>query len=541
MQKYLSKYKIRTRLLILAAVLFIPIIVITLVSEAGLIRSADRLQEIYERRLLPTQMIAQINENMEAAIVQIHLATKHDPRLDESYLHADHTTKRHTDAVLKHQENIRNLWSDYKEREMNEEESALTAEFDKLLVNFHSEAMQKSIDYIKADNFEQTNTHSALVIPKAFGEAKKQAERIFDYQVEKAEEANQNAEREFLLVQYMIYGSIAISVLLSAFFSFVIIRSITKPLAQMVVRVQDLAQGEGDLTKRIDDSGKDETAEVAKWLNEFIIKIQSIIKRISVSSDEVVTAARELKRESQSLSSGIEETSSQSQIISESANNMRENMEVVASSVEEMSTSIGEVARQSAQAASVADKAKSSTMDAADVVQNLALSATQIGKVIDAIAAIAEQTNLLALNASIEAAAAGEAGKGFAVVASEVKELAGQAGTSSDEIKELVGNIQKGSNRTSESIKAVQEVIAQVSEISSSIAAAVEEQSITSREVAGNVSQASNSIQEIATNIGGISDAAGDGAKSAGSAAALADQLDSSSAELKKIVGEFRI
>ncbi|MBI3395512.1 MAG: methyl-accepting chemotaxis protein [Spirochaetia bacterium] len=339
---------------------------------------------------------------------------------------------------------------------------------------------------------------------------------------------------------YILVGTVAGILAAMLFFVLFIVRSITTPLADAVNRARDIAEGEGDLTKRIHVASKDEVGDLGSSMNKFIGNVDTLIAGVHVISGKLSNSSAALAESSQSLSAGTEQVSTQSQSIASSATQMNQNMQMLSSSIEEMSTSVEEVAKRAAEAALVANEAKGTTQETDIVVQDLGTNAREIGNVIETIAMIASQTNLLALNAAIEAASAGEAGKGFAVVAAEVKELARQTSVSSDEIKAKIAAIQDSSQKTMEAIKTMKNVIGRVNDISSAIASSVEEQSITAREIASNITQASSASSEVARNIHGISQASREGAHDAAKSSALAGDLHRMAADLAAIVNKFK-
>jgi methyl-accepting chemotaxis protein len=157
------------------------------------------------------------------------------------------------------------------------------------------------------------------------------------------------------------------------------------------------------------------------------------------------------------------------------------------------------------------------------------------------ITSIAQQTNLLALNATIEAARAGEAGKGFAVVANEVKELAKETAKATEDISRKIGAIQTDTQAAVEAIGSIGAVIKQINDISNTIASAVEEQNATTNEMARNVSDAAHGSGEITSNIAGVAQAAESTSRGAGDAQRASVQLVETSAQLRKLVEQFKI
>ena len=147
----------------------------------------------------------------------------------------------------------------------------------------------------------------------------------------------------------------------------------------------------------------------------------------------------------------------------------------------------------------------------------------------------------MALNATIEAARAGEAGKGFAVVANEVKELAKKTAKATEDISRKIETIQADTKAAVESIGTISEVINQINGISSTIATAVEEQNATTNEMARNVSEAAQGSGEITSNIGGVAEAAESTSRGAMDTQKAAQQLVLTSAELRRLVEQFKL
>jgi len=348
-----------------------------------------------------------------------------------------------------------------------------------------------------------------------------------------------------------------------------IVFGITKALKQLVVSFRDIAEGEGDLTKRIHLRSRDELAELARWFNTFMEKLQGIIGRIAENSSHVDQSASELSNIAVQMSSGANDTSQRANSVSISAEKMSTNLHAVAAAMEEsssnatmvataseeMSATINEIAHNAETARSISGEAVHQSKDAAEKMAQLGQAAQAIGQVTETITEISEQTNLLALNATIEAARAGEAGKGFAVVANEIKELAKQTADATLDIKRQIEGIQNTTGDTVTGIDQISQVIHKVNDIVATIATAVEEQSAATKEIATNISQASQGIQEVNENVSqssdvaseithaitGVNASAGEISNSSGQVKMSAEDLQRMAAELNAIVGSFKI
>ncbi len=322
---------------------------------------------------------------------------------------------------------------------------------------------------------------------------------------------------------------------------FVLVRRLlVKPLSASVVLAHAIAKNNLALPDLPVES-EDEIGQANAALNTMKNNLQTTVQAISVTAKQVTKASEALTETSQQISANSQETSSQANVVAEAARHVNQNLQTVATGAEQMGASIKEIAKNATEAARVATSAVQVAETTTATVTKLGDSSNEIGQVIKVITSIAQQTNLLALNATIEAARAGEAGKGFAVVANEVKELAKETAKATEDISGKIEAIQTDTKAAVEAIASISEVINQVNGISSTIATAVEEQNATTNEMTRNVSEAARSSGEITSNISGVAQAAESTSRGAADTQQAAQQLVETSAELRRLVEQFKI
>ncbi|MBP8203207.1 MAG: methyl-accepting chemotaxis protein, partial [Pseudomonas sp.] len=330
---------------------------------------------------------------------------------------------------------------------------------------------------------------------------------------------------------------------------------IARPLKQMVVMLDDIAQGDGDLTRRLQVDRNDELGQIALGFNTFLGKLQGMIGQVVVSVQKVSDSSEHTADIAIRTNQGVQKQLSE--------------IELVATAVHEMTATAQDVARNATHAAEAANHAdhaanqgKQTVQNTADsiaalaqeigravsVVQTLAKDSENINAILVAIRGIAEQTNLLALNAAIEAARAGEQGRGFAVVADEVRNLAQKTQKATEEIQTMIQQLQQGTrdvvkvmedsqdkteisvqqaSQAAAALESITQAVSVINDMNTQIASAAEEQSAVAEDINRNV-----------TNIGQVANEVAGGADEASQASA---ELTKLAEQQRRLINQFKV
>jgi methyl-accepting chemotaxis protein len=335
----------------------------------------------------------------------------------------------------------------------------------------------------------------------------------------------------------------------------VFLRMIIQSISTLREHLDNIAQGEGDLTQRVPVELDDDLGALARSFNQVLENLQSMIASIQQLTIELGQGADNLRQASKDNNEGV--------------NRQTSAISMVATAINEMQSAIGEVAGNASEAANVTREAENKGNNSAkiirksseqvhrlsaqitkavDVIRKLSDDSNNIASVLDVIRGIAEQTNLLALNAAIEAARAGDQGRGFAVVADEVRTLAKRTQQSTEDIQamiealqtgvsEIVSVMETGSQEASETVKlstdaeqelnAILDAMTRITDMNTSVASATEQQTQV--------------VDEINRSITEIDDLASESATRSEEIDGISQSLDAYARELEKQTGRFRV
>jgi methyl-accepting chemotaxis protein len=540
--------KIRSKLIISNAIFVLLMIVIGYSGYNSTSHVMSNLYDIFALRLPSIDKLLEADRDLQQLLVaersMIFTSTKSDTfkKLIDDY-----------DANLKQ---AAERWNQFKALAQTPEEKEIIPQYESAREQWLALSRQ-----IVEGRVADTREGRRLALDLSLGQAGEKFERMRDYldklteiNLAIADAAQKDANSGYRNGNIRLFAVNVVGIIIAIGMGWLVALTISQPVNAAVAGLKDIAEGEGDLTKRLEIKTRDELGELSTWFNTFLEKLQTLIKDIIHNTEKLGDSAANLSALSQEMSDGAgtmsarsntvagatEEMSANVQSVAAAMEQASTNVNMVASAMEEMTSTVNEIAQQSEKGRNISNSATDQVKSTSANVHQLGEAAIAISKVTEVITDISEQTNLLALNATIEAARAGDAGKGFAVVANEIKELAKQTAKATLEIKEKISGIQDSTSVTVTEIGQITQVIDDVNDIVGTIAAATEEQLTAAKEISGNISQASSGIQEVNENLAQSSTVSAEIAKDIADVNQESAKMSSSSSQVDLSANDLR-
>jgi methyl-accepting chemotaxis protein len=522
--------------------------------------SRVHLGEVTENLGNVAENSVQVSATLDALKVGSQAAAGEASRLNKGMI--DHTGMMRTNVsdIVVMQKSFEQISKNLKAVIDSEEEDAVLLLLE--LEDIYEKVSRESIPRIKtvvqsiqnsAEEGEKMAATAASMQTKmlSFVDKAADAATVSEQIKNEAQASAQDAVADMEMMQWVLIIAIVI-MLLIAINTYIVIMT---PIQDMIHRVKDIAEGEGDLTIHLDESAKNEFGELAHWFNAFVQKLHGLINKVKSSADQVAAAADHMLQSTERTNQGV--------------NNQRMQTEQVVTAINQMTATVDEISRNASaadQAAKQADEeSKTGQEEVAQTVASINALAGEIerasgslaefkqdsaniGGVLDVIKGIAEQTNLLALNAAIEAARAGEQGRGFAVVADEVRNLATRTQESTEEIQVIIERLQSGAERVAaameagrQSGQATVEQAGRAGAALGSITAAVETIKDLNSQNACSTEEQSSVANHINQSMVAISQSIEETAGESAQTAAHGGELSHLASELQQLMRQFKV
>jgi methyl-accepting chemotaxis protein len=503
----------------------------------------DQVKVITEEKYPTTVLLNQVNENINIiARAMRNAVILEDPA----------ESRKELDRIAPLSKQTLACFDQLKVKMDSAEEKALLEEVNAIRGPYKA-AQKEVINHIEANRKKE----AGQLLMGSYREQQRQyiaaLKKLIDLQARDMAQAGQDVEGTFKRTRNLGLLFSALAVLLGTCFGFLVTRSITRPVTQLVALNARLAQG--DLTVNPDLHANDEMGALAESTRQVVTSMRDILGQVAQASNSVAAASQQLQQTAAQISSGADEMVSEISTVAVASEEMAATSCDIATNCDMAAQSSQSTSRAATQGSCVVQETiagmgriAQQVEQSARTVESLGVRSEQIGAIAGTIEDIADQTNLLALNAAIEAARAGDQGRGFAVVADEVRALAERTTRATKEIGQMIKSIQaetrqavsamedgvaevgKGAASSEQSGTALNEILQQVNELSlqiSQIATAAAEQTATTGEITANVQRASQVVRQTA--------------RGAGETAQASAQLAQHAGQLQELVRRFKL
>jgi methyl-accepting chemotaxis protein len=512
--KWFSNLNIKVKLVTCFIIVAIFTGIVGLIGISNMSAQNKSAKNIFNNNFLPSQEFAKIQKNLIVIRADYILmlyerdATKFQQRVDE-------VNKLTSDIDKSLESNASNMIS----KDENTVYNTLKEDL-KTYINSRTEG----INQIKAGSFNDAIV-GLPAVSKTREKVDQDVQQLIDLNVKIADDTNYQSGKDFSTQSIIMIVIIAVAALLAVALGVILARIIGKPLSQLVVAANKIA--EGDLDTNIGVDTKDEIGILASAFRKMSKNINEVMTNINNASEQVASGSKQVSDSSIALSQGATEQAS--------------SIEQLTASIEEVSSQTKENADNANEANELAEIAKENAVQGNSqmkemlrAMEEINESSTSISKIIKVIDEIAFQTNILALNAAVEAARAGQHGKGFAVVAEEVRNLAARSANAAKETTAMIeGSIKKvegGTKIATDTAEALNKIvggIAKVANIVGDIAIASNEQAVGIAQINQGIMQVSDVVQ---TN-----------SATSEESAAASEELSSQAELLRELVSRFKL
>ena len=542
----LKKLGLRTKIALPFAITALALVIVgvfSVLTARNLVSDTDDIAATYLQSV--SQILNGDRDLYQALVAQMTL-------LDQAFNNED--TSGAMEDFNENTEQARQRFQDSAQRLAGTGISDVTQGFNTAFDRWQQSARQV-MELAANGNPQQARDLAARETAPLFDQLRNYYDSAGSHADEQAQQRSAEASSEGTSSSATVLAITVIAIIIAISLFTVFIRLIISSISALRDQLDNIAQGEGDLTQRVPVTVEDDLGKLARSFNQVLENLQGMIGSIQNLSRDLGAGATELATAARDNNDGV--------------TRQTDSISMVATAINEMQSAIEEVAGNASRAAEITREAETKGNNSAqiirssskqvhrlaaqiskavEVIRKLSADSDNITSVLDVIRGIAEQTNLLALNAAIEAARAGEQGRGFAVVADEVRTLAQRTGQSTEDIQTMITALQTGvsdvvnvmetgskeateterlATEAEQELQAILEAISSITDVNTSVASATEEQTQV--------------VDEINRSITDINDLAAASADRSKAIDGIAKSLESYVRELEQQTGRFRV
>lgn len=546
----INRLTLKTRLGIAVAIPCLALILVGAFSLKSMSSIQSQAHVIYQNSAAPLRAMAEVSSRIPRMRVGIDMMLLQETSLKDQRGVLSRVGDARKEDIPEMREAMKFAVDAQVNPELKKQAEALYQQFE-TMVSQELEPMLKAFEQGDIDLAKQIYRDQYA---KTYGVMRKAANELAEQLLAQAESRDQKSLASYEAGRTLQMGIIILGLVISVLISTVIILNLKNRVA-LVRQTMSQAAQTLSLNSRIELVGQDELTDIGHSFNQFIAKVH-----------QAITAVTENSRQLAQMALDVAKRAGQTQ---QNCDFQRDRTVQVATAIHQLGATVSEIASNASNAASMAQEATHSSADgrrvvgeaqqeiielskdlehSTAVVQSLVTQVDEIGSTLDTIRAISEQPNLLALNAAIEAARAGEQGRGFAVVADEVRTLASRSANSTDEIQQVINKLQVEAKRAVDAMavghQKSDEVVEHADKANDSLAqinAYIDQISEQNIQVATATEEQSSVVEDIDRNVGDINQLTMQTAEIAEQLNQSSNSLRHLSAELDKLVNDFRL